>query len=239
MNKKEFMDKLKNSLLESGISDIDDILNEYEEHFLLKMADGFSEEEVSLKLGDPKELAKQFVQEAPVIKVKKKNRFFTGLGLGFLDIFVGCIFLVLFIGVIALAAVAISSATAGVLLITKMNIASLLPVMPYKSAVMFSVGLIALAILVFITVVYGFLWFKQLLVSYSRFHKNCMAKASNKAVYPAKATFLQVSGKLKRTLRGTILVSLVIFLVAFIGGYAVSALEAKALEFWHVWEWFQ
>ncbi|MDD2260947.1 MAG: DUF1700 domain-containing protein [Clostridia bacterium] len=239
MNKKEFMDKLKNSLLESGISDIDDILNEYEEHFLFKMADGFSEEEVSLKLGDPKELAKQFVQEAPVIKVKKKNRFFTGLGLGFLDIFVGCIFLVLFIGVIALAAVAISSATAGVLLITKMNIASLLPVMPYKSAVMFSVGLIALAILVFITVVYGFLWFKQLLVSYSRFHKNCMAKASNKAVYPAKATFLQVSGKLKRTLRGTILVSLVIFLVAFIGGYAVSALEAKALEFWHVWEWFQ
>ena len=239
MNKKEFMDKLKNSLLESGISDMEDILNEYEEHFLFKMADGFSEEEVSLKLGDPKELAKQFVQEAPVIKVKKKNRFFTGLGLGFLDIFVGCIFLVLFIGVIALAAVAISSATAGVLLITKMNIASLLPVMPYKSAVMFSVGLIALAILVFITVVYGFLWFKQLLVSYSRFHKNCMAKASNKAVYPAKATFLQVSGKLKRTLRGTILVSLVIFLVAFIGGYAVSALEAKALEFWHVWEWFQ
>lgn len=239
MNKKEFMDKLKNSLLESGISDMEDILNEYEEHFLFKMADGFSEEEVSLKLGDPKELAKQFVQEAPVIKVKKKNRFLTGLGLGFLDIFVGCIFLVLFIGVIALAAVAISSATAGVLLITKMNIASLLPVMPYKSAVMFSVGLIALAILVFITVVYGFLWFKQLLVSYSRFHKNCMAKASNKAVYPAKATFLQVSGKLKRTLRGTILVSLVIFLVAFIGGYAVSALEAKALEFWHVWEWFQ
>ncbi|NLF37171.1 MAG: DUF1700 domain-containing protein [Clostridiaceae bacterium] len=239
MNKKEFMDIMKNSLLESGISDMEDILNEYEEHFLFKMADGFSEEEVSLKLGDPKELAKQFVQEAPVIKVKKKNRFFTGLGLGFLDIFVGCIFLVLFIGVIALAAVAISSATAGVLLITKMNIASLLPVMPYKSAVMFSVGLIALAILVFITVVYGFLWFKQLLVSYSRFHKNCMAKASNKAVYPAKATFLQVSGKLKRTLRGTILVSLVIFLVAFIGGYAVSALEAKALEFWHVWEWFQ
>jgi len=239
MNKKEFMDIMKNSLLESGISDMEDILNEYEEHFLFKMADGFSEEEVSLKLGDPKELAKQFVQEAPVIKVKKKNRFLTGLGLGFLDIFVGCIFLVLFIGVIALAAVAISSATAGVLLITKMNIASLLPVMPYKSAVMFSVGLIALAILVFITVVYGFLWFKQLLVSYSRFHKNCMAKASNKAVYPAKATFLQVSGKLKRTLRGTILVSLVIFLVAFIGGYAVSALEAKALEFWHVWEWFQ
>lgn len=239
MNKKEFMDIMKNSLLESGISDMEDILNEYEEHFLFKMADGFSEEEVSLKLGDPKELAKQFVQEAPVIKVKKKNRFLTGLGLGFLDIFVGCIFLVLFIGVIALAAVAISSATAGVLLITKMNIASLLPVMPYKSAVMFSVGLIALAILVFITVVYGFLWFKQLLVSYSRFHKNCMAKASNKAVYPAKATFLQVSGKLKRTLRGTILVSLVIFLVAFIGGYTISALEAKALEFWHVWEWFQ
>ena len=57
MNKKEFMDKLKNSLLESGISDMEDILNEYEEHFLFKMADGFSEEEVSLKLGDPKELA--------------------------------------------------------------------------------------------------------------------------------------------------------------------------------------
>ena len=239
MNKKEFMDILKNSLLESGINDIEDILNEYEEHFIFKMANGFSEEEVSLKLGDPKELAKQFIQDEPKKQLKKKNRFFTALGLVLLDILIACVFISLSVGVIAIAAIAVSSAAAGVLLIAKMNIASLIPVMPYKSAVVFAVGFLSLAILMFITAVYGFMWFKQLISSYARFHKNCMAKASNEAVYPAKATFLQINGKLKRTLRGTILISLVIFIIAFISGYAISAFDAKSFEFWHVWEWFQ
>ena len=239
MNKIEFMETLKNSLVQAGVSDIEEILSEYEEHFIFKMADGFSEEEVSLKLGDPKELAKQFIQDEPKKIVKKKNRFFTGLGLAFLDIFIACIFISLFAGVLVITAVAVSSATAGILLITKMNIASLIPVMPYKSAVLFAVAFLALAILMFITAVYGFMWFKQLIVSYARFHKNCMAKASNEAVYPAKATFLQINGKLKITLRVTILASLVIFVIALITAYILSAFDAKSFEFWHVWEWFQ
>lgn len=239
MNKTEFMETLKNSLVQAGVSDTDEIMSEYEEHFIFKMADGFSEEEVSLKLGDPKELAKQFIQEEPKKVIRKKSRFFTGLGLAFLDIFVTCIFLSLFAGVIAITAVAVSSAVSGVLLITKMNIASLIPVMPYKSAVLFAVAFLALAILMFITAVYGFMWFKQLIVSYARFHKNCMAKASNEAIYPPKASFLQINGKLKRALRGTILVSLAVFVIASIAAYAISAFDAKSLEFWHVWEWFQ
>ena len=44
MTKSEFLLQLKNELKKNNISDLDDVLNEYEQHFAFKLADGFSEE---------------------------------------------------------------------------------------------------------------------------------------------------------------------------------------------------
>lgn len=63
MTKNEFMTKLSNELLKRNISDAADILDEYEQHFGLKTADGYSEEEIAAKLGNPAELAAQFGSE--------------------------------------------------------------------------------------------------------------------------------------------------------------------------------
>ena len=56
MNKTEFINTLTSILKERKIKDIDEIVAEYEQHFLIKMADGYSEEEIAARLGDPKAL---------------------------------------------------------------------------------------------------------------------------------------------------------------------------------------
>ena len=67
MKKHEFMTRLANELHKRNVEDAADVLEEYEQHFAFKLADGYSEEEIAAKLGVPEELAAQF---AP----KKKRR---------------------------------------------------------------------------------------------------------------------------------------------------------------------
>lgn len=65
MTKHEFMERLTNALKRNGIEDISEIIDEYEQHFAFKMADGFCEAEIAAKLGDPLQLAAQFCGDAP------------------------------------------------------------------------------------------------------------------------------------------------------------------------------
>jgi uncharacterized membrane protein len=60
MNKQAYLNELKAHLKASAVSDIDEIIAEYDEHFTRKIADGYTEEEIAAKLGRPKEIALQF-----------------------------------------------------------------------------------------------------------------------------------------------------------------------------------
>ena len=51
------MTKLADELKKRGVEDADDVAAEYEQHFAFKLADGYSEEEIAAKLGDPAALA--------------------------------------------------------------------------------------------------------------------------------------------------------------------------------------
>ena len=53
MTKNEFMAKLTDELKKRNIEDAADVAEEYEQHFVFKLADGYSEEEIAAKLGDP------------------------------------------------------------------------------------------------------------------------------------------------------------------------------------------
>ena len=60
MTKNEFMTILSGELKKKNIPDALDIIDEYEKHFTFKMSDGYSEEEIAARLGDPAALASQF-----------------------------------------------------------------------------------------------------------------------------------------------------------------------------------
>lgn len=129
MTKNEFMEKLAKELKARGVADAADIEEEYEQHFAFKLADGYSEEEIAAKLGDPAKLAAQFgAESAPTGKGGKKAAVVTGFV--FLDIVTVLGFIALAAFALVLAAAAIGFAAVGVSLVTKASLYGVIPAMP-------------------------------------------------------------------------------------------------------------
>lgn len=59
MNKRAFFTQLEASLKGLSTSEKQDILSDFEEHFIMGIAEGKSEEEIAKRLGQPKQIAKE------------------------------------------------------------------------------------------------------------------------------------------------------------------------------------
>lgn len=57
MNRQEYLHRLKISLQFLPVTELEDILSDYEEHFQIGLSKGKSEEEISKELGNPSEVA--------------------------------------------------------------------------------------------------------------------------------------------------------------------------------------
>ncbi len=237
MTKSEFLLQLKNELKKNNISDTDDILSEYEQHFAFKFADGFSEEEIAAKLGDPSELALQFIPNASQKKYGGR-KIVTIIGMIFANLFVGAFFLILFIFAAVMGVVTIAAAIIGICLFGGYNIYNLIPGMPYFCALIYAVSFLALAILSAVACLYFVVFTRQLMRSYKRFHINVIAGSAGKATLPSLPVYPQLPAKFKRRMRMLALSSLTVFAVSLVVGYIISAIIAGNLEFWHVWGWF-
>lgn len=239
MTKLDFLEKLKTELNRKNVSDAADIIEEYEQHFTFKLADGYSEEEIAAKLGDPKGIAAQYDVSQATGNAGKK--IITAIGLGVADFFFGILCILLFAWEIVMVALAISCGTAAVCFIGNLGELAVVSIlsMPYYCAFIFGLIFISLTILAVIGTVYFFGFIRQLMRSFGRFHKNTLASASGRAVLPSLTVYPQFSAKGKRMLRKTSLLAVTAFAVCFISGFIVCALSAGAIEFWHTWGWFQ
>lgn len=237
MNKNEFLTRLNGELKKNNVTDAEDIVNEYEQHFAFKTADGYSEEEIALKLGDPIALASQF----NVCDTNKKNRgrkIITVTGLVFVDI-IAVIFLILLLAwEVIMTVFSLVSGTIGVCLIGGLNIYSLIPSMPYYCGAIFGVSFLALAVLAAVGCIYFAVFIRQLVRFYMRFQHNLIAVADGNAQLPSISIKPQFSAKFNRRLRTTALVSLTIFAAFFVLGIVVAMIASNALGFWHQWGWF-
>jgi len=236
MNKTEFINTLTNTLGERQIEDADEIVAEYEQHFAFKMADGYSEEEIAARLGDPKSLGKQFDSETK--ETATGNRAIVSLGLVLVDIIVAISFVLLFTWVIIMGVSVVAFAAAGVCLLFNLDISSLLPSMPYFVALIFAAMFISLAVLAAVGTVFFWLYARQLLRSYFRWHRNTLAAAGGEAQLPNIPTHPHISATMNRHMRRIALVTLTVFVITFQVGYIIAALSAGSFEFWHVWQWF-
>lgn len=233
MRRNEFIETLKENLERNGVRDTGDIIEEYEEHFTFKLADGYSEEEIAAKLGDPKAIAAQYAPSPA--ESKKKNKALVAIGIGVLDFFFGIFCILLFAWAIIVAALTLAFSATSVCMFMGGNIAGAsLPEMPYYCACIFGVMFIALAVLSAVGTVFFFGFMCQLVRSYGRFVKNTLGKTA----LPPVTVYPQFSAKVKRTMRSIALISVTAFALLLIVGFAVSALSAGSFEFWHVWDWF-
>ena len=237
MDKNTWIKELAGYLKAQNVDDIDEIIAEYDEHFTRKAADGYTEEEIAVKLGDAKDIAAQFaaVKQKPAGN-KKAVRALLGIGLGFADLFVGTFFIVLISWVVALGITAIGFALAGVALILNPILPDIIavPTMPYAGAVILAISVMAFAVLLAVVTQYSWALTAQMGRAYKRWHKNTLSDAK----YPPLDVHPTLRDKTRRRLRTVSLFALVVFGVTFVIGYIVLAASAGALGFWHVWNWF-
>ncbi|WGL59789.1 DUF1700 domain-containing protein [Pigmentibacter sp. JX0631] len=75
MNKKIFLQKLKNALAQMDEQEKNEILSDYEEHFLAAAESGKSEQEIINALGDPLIIAKSYSSEKIIKQLESKKPF--------------------------------------------------------------------------------------------------------------------------------------------------------------------
>ena len=97
MTRNEFVTQLTAELQKRNVAAAD-VVEEYQQHFSFKLADGYSEEEIAARLGDPVALAAQF-GEAETGE-KRHSAVLTQLWLVWADLFFGAFAVLLSFGAV-------------------------------------------------------------------------------------------------------------------------------------------
>lgn len=237
MTKNDFLSTLTAELKRRDMADTQEIVSEYEQHIAFKMADGYSEEEIVAKLGDPFLIAAQF--ETDDSQAEKRRSKWLAIGALFILAFpVALGFLMLIVTAISLAAMAISFGALAVVLFADLNVYSLIPPMPYWNGAVFGLAAAALALLLAVGCVYYAAFIRQLARAYQRLRHNIMASASGTAPLPYLPIYPQLGGKTKRRLRLLALLSFALCTVSLILGILAAILSTGSFQFWHAWNWF-
>lgn len=95
MTKRQFMDTLDRALQSLPYEERREILADYEEHFAQGAAEGLSESEICAHLGDPENIAREYVASSHFQRAEQAPTFrntvaaiFSAVGLGALNIFI-------------------------------------------------------------------------------------------------------------------------------------------------------
>lgn len=238
MTKAEFLEIMSQGLKSCGAADAADILEEYEQHFAFKLADGYSEEEIVARLGDPKAITAQY--EGVRAEKRSGKKAIAVIGLGAADVFFGLLCVLLYAWQIVMGALVLAFGAAAVALFAgiRESVVVYIPQMPYLCAVLLGAALAALAVLTAVGTVYFSAFVRQLMRSFGRFHQNTLATASGKAVRPSLPVYPQFAAKSRRRLRKAAMISAVVFAASFAAGAIACVFCAGGLEFWHIWGWF-
>lgn len=241
MNKNTYLRQLETDLKANNVEEIQEIIAEYEEHFLRRMTDGYTEEEIAAKLGPPNDIAIQFasIKENPGGKRggKTGSKAALRIGLLFSDFFMGIFFLVMYAWVFVLGVFSLSSGALGVSMLVRPALPEgflFIPYIPYSGTAILGISLIALGVLSVILTIYSNAATLQLGRVYRRWRKNTLSGGK----YPPLGMYPVMKDNARRRLRSLALFTLIIFGAGFVVGYIVLAASAGAFEFWHVWNWF-
>ncbi len=235
MTKQDYLKTLKTELESNRIADAEDILSEYEQHFIFKLADGYTEEEISAKLGEPKAVAAQFERIKDGKQGKKSGKAVKVILLTLAGIMEVMGYILFFGFVLVLAAAALSFAALGVSLICRLHMFGLIPAMPYACALIFGICSLALAVLAAAAACYCTACGRQMIRASLRWHKNVLSGG----MLPPLPCVPQFSAKTRRRLRRVVNCALIVFGAAFVLGFILCWILSGSIEFWHIWGWFE
>nr|WP_263314404.1 DUF1700 domain-containing protein [Mammaliicoccus sp. Marseille-Q6498] len=176
MGKKEYLNTLNKYLKNISNVDREDILAEYETHFISGTEDGLSEEKISKELGNPKEIAKEINATLAIDRAESNNKvsniwqaIISVMGLGILNFFVILIPIVVIISILfALITTTVSLLSSPIMLMVKgvlYGFDDLQSIDVYVILAAFGLGLVLFTITFVLTK-----WFYKLFVKYLRWN---------------------------------------------------------------------
>jgi len=189
MTKNEFLEILRTNLKGLPEDEIKDILYDYNEHFLIGISKGRTEEEIATSLGNPKQLAKEIKANYHIIKVESgyslRNLFqavFASVGLGFFNlVFVVGPFLGIIGALIGLfVAGIVIIVSGGVFFFLTLTNSTLIAIPNITAGIFLSLALISFGILWTIGTIYLCKLFYQITIMYLRFNLNIITNRRNR-----------------------------------------------------------
>lgn len=233
MTRNQFMEELGRRLKALNVPDAEEILAEYEEHFDFKLEEGKTEEEIARRLSSPQEIAEEYAAVN-----RPQNKFERGVkiaGITALSVPLCFVYALMWAAAIVLGAFAACALAAGFCLITTVNIAELIPQMPYLPALLTGISCFGLCVLSAVGCVYAALYVTQ----WGRCYLNWCRRTVRNSSAPALSALPKVSKKFAYGTKLLAAIGLVVFVAALIAGYAAMCLYAGSLEPWHIWQWFE
>lgn len=237
MNKQRFLDILSKDLERNNVDEIDDIIEQYNEHFLRKIADGLSEEEIISKLGKPEDVAMQYESNTYSTAGKQSNNILLKIGIGFADIWIVLFFAIIFVWSLVLAVLTITFVSLGICLVVTPGFitgTAVIPYIPYLPGAITGIASIALGVISAVLTINCYMLAIKLGTAWLRWQKNVLSGKRNipYSVFPL------FKNNFKYKLRKVIMISLAVFGVLFVIGFISMVLCSGRFEFWHVWRWF-
>lgn len=215
MTKQQFLQQLEKGLKSKHVSDISDILSDYEDYFHEQLALGKSEDMISLSLGDIESIIKDYHEHESV----KGKSWFDLVAISFVALPLLMLSYGLLIGFIGL-----SFASWGIAIYYTFSLDSLsfMPVIPLTASWGFILAFLAFAVFMFSLSVRYFGVLKSMTKQYLVKQTIRIGDFPQSPIYQK---LLIISGWVS---------------LAFVTiGYLLAAFIAKDFQFWHTWEWFQ
>ena len=237
MNKAQFLGTLDIELHRAGVADADEVLADYDAHFVRKSLDGYSEAEIARGLGSPQEIASDYRKAEhgeTALRDGSGHRLGIRIALCFVDLLAVLLLALLFTTSLSIAACGLATLAVGFYMAFGLTLPVSLPYMPPEGRLLLGLTILGLATLLLAGAVWFTLFTKQGTRSFGRWHANLWF-GRHEVPLPAMP---QLRGKPRRILRRIVLFSLILTMLFFSAAYITMAIQAGSLGFWHVWHWF-
>ena len=235
MNKTEYLQALEKELTKNKITDLQDILFEYEQHIDMRLAEGYTETEITLMLGKPEFIAEKYIEKSDEKQAGNSVKAIKATAFVFVDFIAVLVFIMLYAWVIVMGALSITFFALAFFLTTGIRFNELIiPYMPALCGILLGITMLLLGVLTVLGTIYSHIYTIRIIKVYLRWHKNAFSPQK----LPSLSLKPDLSGKFLRRTRLTAVIFSIAFIVFFFASNIALFACADFNPYWHYWNWF-
>ena len=215
MDKNTFLLKLEKELKKRRIDDIKDIIDEYRDYIDNQLETGKKEKNIIAFIGEAESIASAYTKE----ESESRSKWFDVVAI---SLFAIPILILMYGFLISLLGLMLASWSVSIYYLFNLSSLEFMPFIPLVSRIGFIVTFLCFAGLVYLLSYRYFLLVKSMTNQYIVKQKIVVGKYEMKKGYSTYTKIISI-----------------IFLGLMIMTLMIAMIQAKSLEFWHVWEWFR